>query len=321
MFYVPKLHYCDQLTERKRIREDLRKQLPDYVYVERAKPEVMLAPAPFVAQALEALHRHGPKTYHLAKALRPNWNYTFKPEIPAHFFSPPEGSWFQYPGMVAIVAAGAAVERNPALAGNPVDAARNPRLGPLAGNFRRACRGGSVPSRLIADLPRRSACPARSGRRFCSTRAGRRRPPNTTARPSPWTISARPRHIALGVALEKLGQREAAARENFAALEIVPRNRQAHYDLANILAKRGDVRGAIDHYLAALEADPGYAPAHVNLGAVLLGTPGGVEEAIDHFRSAVRLQPDLFEAHVQLGYASRPKAAGSRRRCGNFSRR
>ena len=130
MFYVPGLHYCDQLTEKKAVREDLRRQLPDYVYVERTRPDVMFVPAAFLKKALEELQRrYGSKAYRVVKTLRPDWRYTSKPELPMHAFWRPGGSWFEHPGMVVLAAVGSPVENHRALAGGAIDAESVSNLG------------------------------------------------------------------------------------------------------------------------------------------------------------------------------------------------
>lgn len=64
----------------------------------------------------------------------------------------------------------------------------------------------------------------------------------------------------------------------------------------------GDLPGARDAYLRALELDSRFAEAHYNLGNLLLGAnePRAAEE---HFRAAADLEPDLACAWYHLGQA------------------
>ncbi|MCY3590825.1 MAG: tetratricopeptide repeat protein [Acidobacteria bacterium] len=71
-------------------------------------------------------------------------------------------------------------------------------------------------------------------------------------------------------------------------------------DLANLLELRGDVEGAFEHYLAAIAADGGWAPAHYNL-ALLAYTTGDSELASTHLETAIELDPENAWAHYQLG--------------------
>ena len=78
-------------------------------------------------------------------------------------------------------------------------------------------------------------------------------------------------------------------------------NALAHNNLGALLASRGQVGEAIDHYRKALEIEPNLAEAHNNLGAALVGC-GRLDEAIDHYRKALEMKPD----HVNgLALASR----------------
>ncbi|HUT09656.1 MAG TPA: glycosyltransferase family 39 protein [Thermoguttaceae bacterium] len=127
MFEVPALHYCDQLTEAKQIDEDLRGQLPDYVFVERARPQVVLVPALYLSEALYVLEgRFGAGSYELRKSLPPDWHYTSKPEIPARFFSRPSAPRV---GMSVLVATDGPAAEDVALRKGTIDVAAHDRLG------------------------------------------------------------------------------------------------------------------------------------------------------------------------------------------------
>jgi tetratricopeptide (TPR) repeat protein len=74
----------------------------------------------------------------------------------------------------------------------------------------------------------------------------------------------------------------------------------ARADRARALERRGDLARAIAEYEAALAADPGYAPAHVNLIA-LYGRQQEWTKAEAHHKEAVRLGASLAEAHNNWG--------------------
>ncbi len=76
----------------------------------------------------------------------------------------------------------------------------------------------------------------------------------------------------------------------------------AHNNLGNVLAARGEVDAAIDHYRRALEIDPGYLEAHNNLGSALAGR-GQFDAAIVEYRRALDIDPDYLMAHNNLGNA------------------
>jgi tetratricopeptide (TPR) repeat protein len=91
----------------------------------------------------------------------------------------------------------------------------------------------------------------------------------------------------------------------------------ADNNLGNLLAARGDTAGAIRHFAAALQTDPGYAEAHFDWG-LALALAGRLPEAVPHYEAALRLRPDLAEIHLQLGNAllnlGRPGEAAGRYR-------
>ncbi len=62
----------------------------------------------------------------------------------------------------------------------------------------------------------------------------------------------------------------------------------------------GDLQMAITSYAAALEIDPNYVQAHVNLVAVH-GELGNHEQAALHYRRSVELDPSIAEAHYNYG--------------------
>jgi protein O-mannosyl-transferase len=86
------------------------------------------------------------------------------------------------------------------------------------------------------------------------------------------------------------------------AVQTTSNNYIAHYNLANVLVKKGRVDEAITHYLQALEIQPEFADAHNNL-ANALNMQGKTDDAIYHFSEALRINPDYEGAHYNLGVA------------------
>lgn len=97
-----------------------------------------------------------------------------------------------------------------------------------------------------------------------------------------------------------------------------PKAWAAHNNLGLALAARAQTEAewdtAMDHYRLALEANPVFADAHINLGAAL-GRRGEYDEALGHFRVALRIKPASIEARNNLGFAllSRGKYAEAAR--------
>ena len=81
-------------------------------------------------------------------------------------------------------------------------------------------------------------------------------------------------HTTLAAVLRQLGDTEGAARESRAGAEIAKQktNEQAALFATNSgrrLLNAGDVDGAISQFRTAIQAVPGYAPAHYQLGLAL----------------------------------------------------
>lgn len=69
---------------------------------------------------------------------------------------------------------------------------------------------------------------------------------------------------------------------------------------ARALQDRGDLEGALALYVSALEIDPNYAQAHVNL-IVVYGQLDRHDEVAGHYERAVSLNPSIAEAHYNYG--------------------
>jgi len=79
-------------------------------------------------------------------------------------------------------------------------------------------------------------------------------------------------------------------------------NAEAHYNLANSLARRGQSAQASDHYRQALALDPSLAVAHVNLAGLLIAG-AQFAAAIPHLEAGLELRADDSDARLALGQA------------------
>lgn len=123
---------------------------------------------------------------------------------------------------------------------------------------------------------------------------------------------------ALAQALRRLGETARAA-EELEKFENAPKIATVFYDplvdqvdalragLASEHARRGKAlldegrpEAAVAEFQLALEADPGYAEAHVNLMSAH-GSLGEEDKAEQHYRRAVELGSDAPELHYNLG--------------------
>jgi pentatricopeptide repeat protein len=71
-------------------------------------------------------------------------------------------------------------------------------------------------------------------------------------------------------------------------------------DIGFAYTKTGKLDEAVGAYRKAIEWNPAYAYAHLDLGKVLMEL-GRLDEAEQSLSEAIRLEPDLAEAHFDLG--------------------
>ena len=109
-------------------------------------------------------------------------------------------------------------------------------------------------------------------------------------------------HYSLGNELLRNHQIDAALFEFEKALQINPDYAEAEMNVGVILLQKGDIDGAINHTKKAVQIDPNYFEAEYNLGN-LLQQRGQPDEAIPHYRSALSVRPNYAEAHNSLGVA------------------
>ncbi|NJL29086.1 MAG: tetratricopeptide repeat protein, partial [Thermoanaerobaculia bacterium] len=86
-----------------------------------------------------------------------------------------------------------------------------------------------------------------------------------------------------------------------ARLLATPDDAELHAELADRLARRGDLEGAAGHYRKAVGRQANVAWEN-NLAAVLTRL-GLWSEAIDHYRAALRLEPGLVSVRFNLAAA------------------
>ncbi len=101
-----------------------------------------------------------------------------------------------------------------------------------------------------------------------------------------------------GVAFEE-GDPEAARRAYRRALEIDPDFADAYVNLGRLLYESGDVDGALSLYREALRCDPVDALTHFNMG-LALEDAGDAETARAHYGRALEIDPKFADAHFNL---------------------
>ena len=98
-------------------------------------------------------------------------------------------------------------------------------------------------------------------------------------------------HNCLGEYYLRQGELTRAIQECTKAININPYWSNAYINLGSALAKEGRYAEALEQFRQGVELNPDVAGAHYNLGKAL-GIQGRFDEALEHFREAIRLDPD-----------------------------
>lgn len=92
------------------------------------------------------------------------------------------------------------------------------------------------------------------------------------------------------------------------AVQLNPKNKEAHYGLGHIYALQGKLVQAEEEFKTAIQIDDSYSEAHTYLGQVL-ASQGKLDEAIQSYRSALAnplyTTPDLARFHLGRALAQR----------------
>jgi tetratricopeptide (TPR) repeat protein len=118
-------------------------------------------------------------------------------------------------------------------------------------------------------------------------------------------------YFQLGQVLHKMGRLEAAVEAYQAAVDIFPENAIALTSLGNIHPQLGNPTAALDFYKKALLAQPGYVPAHNNIGEFYAYKLQDLTAAGKHFLGALSLDPDHVGALYNSGNLKMPSGSYS----------
>ncbi len=90
MFYNPHINYCCQLSRSKELSSNLKNSLPDYLFVENAKPDVLIFAGHQPQQIQEMLNQNlGTGKYRFEKYIENYWQDMTRPELLWHSFEKP----------------------------------------------------------------------------------------------------------------------------------------------------------------------------------------------------------------------------------------
>ncbi len=113
---------------------------------------------------------------------------------------------------------------------------------------------------------------------------------------------------ALCTELYNRGNTDEAIEECLLALEINPSYAAAHIDLGAAYNKKGLMDRSVDHFIMALQLKPSSWEAHYGLGLTFLKM-GRLDEAIEHLNTSLRLNP-AQDANAYYGLGQAYKAKG-----------
>lgn len=109
----------------------------------------------------------------------------------------------------------------------------------------------------------------------------------------------------VGCDLELAGAVTQAVQAYGRAIDADPRFADAHVNLGRLYAEEGNRKAADRHYRYAVTLEPSNALAWFNWG-VLLQQQGRSDDAIDAYRAAVRFDPEFADAHYNLASMLEP---------------
>ena len=128
--------------------------------------------------------------------------------------------------------------------------------------------------------------------------------------PSPVRDRLANAHSNLGLLYHELRLYDHAVAEYDKALTWAPRFADIHFRRAQSLAERGSLEEAARSLLRALEINPRYVQAYLDLGLVFLRA-GNRDQAVKAWQRAVAMDPDNQLAKIYLHQAQREPAAPS----------
>jgi predicted TPR repeat methyltransferase len=105
----------------------------------------------------------------------------------------------------------------------------------------------------------------------------------------------------LGKSLYNLGRLEEAAESYKQGVSLEPDFTAAHYELGIMFKKLGSFEEAGASFTQAISLEPDFTAAHYELG-IMLKKLGSFDEAGANFTQAISLEPDFTAAYYELGH-------------------
>jgi tetratricopeptide (TPR) repeat protein len=109
------------------------------------------------------------------------------------------------------------------------------------------------------------------------------------------------RYLRQGIELEQAGDLQGAIQAHLKAIELDPDFVQAHINLIQLYARAGEYSKAEEEYRIAVRLNPHRADCYYNYGVLMFGL-GKYAEAEQAFRQAIAGNPYYAQAHNNLGF-------------------
>jgi len=106
-------------------------------------------------------------------------------------------------------------------------------------------------------------------------------------------------HCTMAYVLEQKGMLKESANHLVEAISLDPNNTDARYNLGQAMARQGKLDEALQHFSLVLRLEPEHPKAHGNMGSILLAK-GRIKDAQAYLTEAVRLDSGNAEAHYSL---------------------
>jgi Tfp pilus assembly protein PilF/predicted Ser/Thr protein kinase len=107
-------------------------------------------------------------------------------------------------------------------------------------------------------------------------------------------------HVYLARRYIQQGNVDAAIAEYEAAMDLDPGFVEAYVDLGNLMVREGDFQRGLELFEEALDIEPGHVKAHLSMGDAYLQM-GDYDPAAYHYQMVVDLDPEAAGPHGKLG--------------------
>lgn len=113
------------------------------------------------------------------------------------------------------------------------------------------------------------------------------------------TLTMSDEHNSRGIELANRGWLDEAVKEFQKAIELDPNSAHAYDNLATVLSEKKEFVKALEAHLTSIRLEPESATAHYNLACFL--SAHASDFAVAEYKEAIQLDPSYPDAHLNLG--------------------